>query len=247
VRRAPGHLTEREARFLALAAAQTPGPEDGVILEIGSFKGKSTVALASVAARYGFGKVVAVDPHTTPSVTDPDLGGQTSSWDDFQATLRAAGLEDAVEAHRAFSRDLAREWRRPIRLLWIDGDHTYAGAKEDLDLFRGFLTDGGVVALHDVLNTFEGPIRVFVEEILASNDFGPAGCCGSIGWAQFRPRNGVRWKDARHALARRASRLIPFVQEGRQPRGLDKLRYKLWRSLVPHDAVKPEEWIRRVR
>lgn len=245
VRAAPGYLTEREARFLALAAACSPAP--GVILEIGSFKGKSTVGLASVATRCGLGKVVAVDPHTTPSVTDPDLRGQASSWDDFRATLRAAGLADAVEAHRAFSRDLARGWDRPIRLLWIDGDHTYAGAKEDLDLFRPHLSGGGIVAVHDVLHSFEGPVRVFVEELLGSDDFGPAGVCGSIGWAQYRPGDGARWRAGREGLARRARRLVPFVRDGRKPRGLDKLRYKLWRALVPHGAVEAQEWIRSVR
>src|SRR5438128_5112428 len=42
-------------------------------------KGKSTVGLASVSARYGLGKVVAVDPFTAPSSTDPDLRGAASS------------------------------------------------------------------------------------------------------------------------------------------------------------------------
>ncbi len=242
MRAAAGFLTEREARFLALAAACAPGR--GTILEIGSFKGKSTVGLASIAARYGLGKVVTVDPHTAPSVTDPDLQGQTSSWDDFRAALRAAGVEGTVEVHRAFSRDLARAWDRPIRLLWIDGDHTYAGAKEDIDLFRRHLADGAIVALHDVLHTFDGPIRVFVEDLLGSDDFGPAGLCGSIGWAQYRPRDGARWRTARVALARRAARLIPLVQRGRELHGLAKLRYKLLRALVPHAAVEPEQWLR---
>jgi hypothetical protein len=215
-----------------------------VILEIGSFKGKSTVGLASVAARYGLGPVVAVDPHSAPSVTDPDLGGEASSWDEFRATLRAAGVEQAVEAHRAFSRDVARGWDRPIRFLWIDGDHTYRGAKEDLDLFRRHLADGAIVALHDVLHSFEGPIRVFVEEMLASDQFGAAGLCGSIGWAQYRPRDGAKWRDARRALARRASRLIPFVRRGEELSGFTKLRYKLLRALVPHGAPDPETWVR---
>lgn len=48
---APGFLTEREGRFLALAVAC--GPESGAILEIGSFKGKSTVGIATVARHYG--------------------------------------------------------------------------------------------------------------------------------------------------------------------------------------------------
>ena len=244
MRAAPGFLTEREARFLALAAACSPA--QGVILEIGSFKGKSTVGLASIAQRYGLPPVVAVDPHSAPAVTDFGHGLQQSSWDDFRSSLRTAGVEDAVEVHRGFSRDLARGWDRPIRFLWIDGDHTYRGAKEDIDLFRRHLADGAIVALHDVLHTFEGPVRVFVEELLASDQFGPAGLCGSIGWAQYRPRDGAQWQDARRGLARRASRLIPLVRRGEELTGLTKLRYKLLRSLVPHSAPDPAAWVRTV-
>ena len=207
------------------------------------------MGLASIAQRYGAGPVVAVDPHSAPAVTDFGHGSQQSSWDDFLASLRAAGVAGSVETHRAYSRDLARGWNRPIRFLWIDGDHTYRGTKEDIDLFRGHLVPNAIVALHDVLHTFEGPIRVFVEELLESDQFGPAGLCGSIGWAQYRPAEGggARWRGPRRALARKAARLIPFVREGRQPAGLRKLRYKLWRGLVPHDAPKPEEWLQMVR
>jgi hypothetical protein len=244
VRAAPGFLTEREARFLALIAACAPA--QGTILEIGSYKGKSTVGLASIAQHYGLGPVVAVDPHSAPSVTDYGHGTQASSWDDFLASLRGAGVEQAVEAHRAFSRDLAPEWRRPIRVLWIDGDHTYRGAHEDISLFRRHLVPGAIIALHDVLHTFEGPVRVFVEQLLDSDQFGPAGVCGSIGWAQFRPGEGSRWRAGRERLRRRVARLIPFVREGREPRGSAKLRYKLWRAFVPHAAVDPAAWVRAV-
>ena len=218
-------------------------PARGTILEIGSYKGKSTVGLASIAQRYGLGPVVSVDPHSAPAVTDFGHGSQQSSWDDFRASLRAAGVEAGVEAHRAYSRDLARGWNRPIRFLWIDGDHTYRGAKEDIDLFRTHLVPGAVVAMHDVLHSFEGPVRVFAEELLASDEFGPAGLCGSIGWAQYRPQDGRQWRTARRALGRRVGRLIPFVRDGRAPTGLRKLRYKLWRGLVPHAAPDPVAWV----
>ncbi len=238
MRPAEGFLTEAEGRFLALLAAAVPAP--GTILEIGSFKGKSTVGLATIAARYGLGPVVAVDPHSAPAQTDPDLGDRTTTWDEFRDTLRAAGVEDAVEAHRVYSRELAREWRRPIRLLWIDGDHTYRGAKEDLDLYVPHVVPGGVVALHDVLHTFEGPIRVFVEDVLRSDAFGPAGFVGSIGWAQYRPRDGARFRGRRLALARRAARLIPL--SGRTLGRIGRLRYRLARTLVPHGPVPPAAW-----
>lgn len=245
VQTAPGFLTEREGRFLALVAACAPA--HGTILEIGSYKGKSTVGLASIAQRYGLGPVVAVDPHTAPAPTDYGHGSRQSSWDDFQTSLRRAGVEHSVEAHRAYSRELVRDWKRPIRFLWIDGDHTYNGAKADIDFFRRHLAPNAIVAFHDVLHSFEGPVRVFVEEVLESDDFGPAGLCGSIGWAQYLPGEGRRWRAARTALARRAARLIPFVRDGRELQGFRKLRYKLWRALVPHGAVKPEEWMRQVR
>jgi len=217
-----------------------------VILEIGSFKGKSTVGLASIALRYGRGPVVAVDPHSAPSTTDPKLGASASSWDDFQTSLRAAGVADAVEAHRALSRDLAPGWRRAIRFLWIDGDHTYAGAKEDLERFRNYLGPGAIVAFHDVLHMFEGPDRVFAEEVLGSDAFGPAGLCGSIGWAQHRPADGARWREARRALSRRLARVIPYVKDGRRPAGIQKLRYKFWRGLVPHAAPEAAAWVRAI-
>jgi predicted O-methyltransferase YrrM len=244
MRAAPGFLTEREGRFLALLAAGTPAA--GTILEIGTFKGKSTVGLATIARHYGLGPVVTVDPHTAPAPTDPDLAGQASSWEAFTGAVQAAGVADAVEAHRAYSRDLAPAWTRPIRFLWIDGDHTYAGTHEDLALFGPHLVPGGVVAFHDVLHAYEGPVRVFVEEVLRSDRFGPAGVCGSIGWAQYRPADGAAFRGERLALAVRLGRLIALVRDGRRPRGLARLWYQALRAAVPHAAPESAAWLARV-
>lgn len=236
----PGFLADNEARFLALLAACTPS--DGAIVEIGSFKGKSTVVLASVAARYGLGPVVAIDPHTAPSPTDPDLAPGTSSFDEFVAGLRCANLEKHAEVHRTFSREVARGWNRPIRLLWIDGEHTYKGAKEDFELFACYLSNGAVVALHDALHAFEGPIRVFIEEILGSDRFGPAGFVQSVAWGQFRPHDGGQFQRQREVLARKAVRLLPFLKDSQPLRGLNKMRYKLARSRVPRAPISADEW-----
>jgi hypothetical protein len=100
----------------------------------------------------------------------------------------------------------------------------------------------GVVALHDALNAFPGPIRVFVEDILRSDRFGPAGFVHSIAWAQFRPEDGEGFRERRSSLARRASRLIPFVQSGEELRGMTKRRYKFNRFRVPHSAIHPDDW-----
>lgn len=235
----PGFLGEHEARFLAVLVACTPA--DGAIVEIGSFKGKSTVLLASVAARYGLGPVVAIDPHTAPSATDPSLPTGASSYDEFVAGLRAANLEKHVEAHRTFSREVAKGWNRPVRLLWIDGEHTYKGAKEDFDLFSPFLSNGAVIALHDALHAFEGPIRVFLEDILRSDRFGPTGFVQSVAWGQFRPEDGANFREQRQRLARLAAKLLPFLKDSKPLRGLTKMRYKLARSRVPRSPVSAAE------
>ena len=221
-------------------AAAAFAPAQGKNLEIGSFKGRSTVGIAYVTRELGLGTVVAVDPHTSPATTDPDLRGKTTSYEDFVANLTTAGVLERVEIKRAYSHELAREWKDPIRLLWIDGDHTYEGAKADLDMFKPYLVDGAIVAMHDVLGTFEGALRVFVEEVLDSDDFGPAGFSGSIGWAQFRPRDGKssRFRRRRQLLAIPARRLIAVARRAdRGLHGWNKFLYKLWRPLAPHGDV----------
>jgi hypothetical protein len=235
-RNVPGYLAELEFRALGVLAFSAP--RGGVIVEIGSFKGKSTVGLATVAKHFGLGPVVSIDPHTSPCETDPDLGDKSTSFDDFMSTLHTAQLTEQVEVHRAFSREVANGWERKIAMLWIDGDHTYAGTKEDFDLFTPFLMDGATIALHDTLNKkFEGPMRVFVEDILRSESFGAAGFSRSVGWSQYRPQDGKRFCEERERLARRAARLIPYVSNGRQPQGVAKMKFTMLRNFVPHLAL----------
>ena len=240
----PGFLSEAEARFLGMAAACAP--EDGAVVEIGSFKGKSTVMLAKVAAHYGGSPVVAIDPHNfnNAELGDYRTAPGATSFDAFLANLGGAGVSDRVEVHRAYSSDIAAEWNRPIRFLWIDGDHSYAGAKADFDGFARHLVPGGIVAFHDALHEFAGPIRVFVEEVLRSDRFGASGFVHSIAWAQFRPEDGGRFRARRERLAGTAQRLIPYLKDERPLRGLSKIAYKLQRARVQRSPLSPDAWVR---
>jgi predicted O-methyltransferase YrrM len=244
-----GHLIDKEIKLLALLAALPTTLGD--ILEIGSFKGKSTVVLAKAALLAKQSRIVAVDPLTSPSITDPSLKGQASGWDDFQSNLNSAGVFENVEFHRQLSSDLARTWKagRKIRLLWIDGDHTYQGAKLDFDLFSAFLDEGAIVAMHDVLRPVGGPLRVFREDILQSPRFGAAGFCGSIGWAQFLgslPASSAALERKQHLLLRLEA-LLPYIAAGMKLKGLSKLGYKLARARVPHGEVSPAVFLRQVQ
>jgi hypothetical protein len=248
-----GWLSLRETEFLALAAA-CPTTE-GAVLEIGSYRGRSTIALALAvghgAARFGEkpSRLIAVDPmlDDDPLMHRPLPHGMARQT--FEENLRRAGIRSLVEFHQAFSYDLAPSWDLPLRLLWIDGDHHYASTKQDFDLFSRFLADGAILAMHDVLSRYDGCIRVFSEDVLTSPHFGAAGLCGSIGWSQFwktprHDRNEIRQKQR---LLRKLAPLVPIHCQSRSPRGLAKLHYQWLRSRVPHRAINPQRWRQTVQ
>lgn len=246
-----GWLTDREMEFLALAAARPTA--EGEILEIGSFRGRSTIvlALASHATRPNTEPdqpVIAIDPllDDDPLLENPLPHGAAAQI--FHANLRRAGVEHLVEFHRGFSYEIAATWDRPLRLLWIDGDHSYASTKQDFDLFAPHLADGAILAMHDVLSPYEGCIRVFLEDVLGSPNFAAAGLCGSIGWAQFQPNQPLSSTQsaAKRRLSQKLERLLPYHCQRGPLQGWSKLRYKLLRARVPHAPINPAAWEREV-
>lgn len=116
--------------------------------------------------------------------------------------------------------------------MWIDGDHSYRGAKSDFDGFSPYLIPRAIVGFHDALHEFAGPIRVFVEDVLRSDRFGASGFVGSIAWSQYRPNEMGRYGSMKKNLARSAARLIPLVREGQPLHGPRKLLYKLNRGII---------------
>ena len=87
----PGFLLENEARFLGMMAACAP--RDGVIVEIGSFKGKSAVMLGKMAEHFGFGPIVAIDPHNfnNTELAEHRADPGASSYDEFLRSIESEG------------------------------------------------------------------------------------------------------------------------------------------------------------
>jgi predicted O-methyltransferase YrrM len=225
-----GWLSQREIDFLALLAAYPLA--SGVILELGSYRGKSTIVLAKGASLSDRALVVTVDPRY-----DGRLSGN----------LQRAGVLHSVEIHCAYSWEVIPTWDRPIRLLWHDGAATQHVAAQDFKGLRHHLQDGAIVAFHDVLNCSGERIQVFLNDVLGSAHFGPVGLCGSIGWGQYHEDNRAanRFAGDRRRLTRCLVPLVPLQRSERPPRGWAKLRYKLLRSCVPHGPVQPHAWVRQ--
>lgn len=240
-----GHLRKREVQFLAsLPFIKTPGE----ILEIGSFKGKSTIVLAKSAQAAGMKKIVACDPLSQACETDPTDATGEELPDIFYSNLTRFHVAAMVQFHQVKSEALARTWTAPLKALWIDGDHTYAGAMADISLFETHLTTGAIVCFHDVLHGFEGPVRTFIEKILLSGSYGECGLCGSIGWGQFlgnRAATPSQWKN-KLMLYTRLSRLVPFVIRKNQGMKTSDFMRRFYRSRIPHGPIDPESWINKM-
>jgi len=138
----------------------------GVIVEIGSWKGKSTIALARGAAKVHNEKIYAIDPHAV----QPEEGYFEDTRADFLANIKKAGVEDRVVPMIMTSEEAARGWNQPIRLLWIDGDHRYEPTKLDFTLWVPHLVEGGILAMHDTIRK-KGPKRVLWENVFRSGRF----------------------------------------------------------------------------
>jgi predicted O-methyltransferase YrrM len=83
----------------------------------------------------------------------------------MQANLRAFGVEDCVEVVRKYSTEAAKDWNRPIDMLFIDGDHTYEGVKNDWSLFVPHVTEFGIVVFHDTIWGLRPPSPRMAKEL----------------------------------------------------------------------------------
>ena len=102
-----GWLSDAQGRALFEAAASTTGR--GHIVEIGSWKGRSTTWLA-LGARLAGRRVYAIDPHHH-SHEDPEA----ATLAEFQDNLRRAGVADVVDPIVMRSEEAAAHIERPSR------------------------------------------------------------------------------------------------------------------------------------
>jgi MMP 1-O-methyltransferase len=161
----------------------------GPVLEVGSYCGKSALYLAAgvrgARARGVRQQVVTVDHHRgseehqpgweyhDPTLVDPATG-RIDTLHRLRATLAAAGVEDDVVAIVGRSADVARLWRMPLGMLFIDGGHTDAAAQWDYEGWAPWVAFGGALAIHDVFpdpaDGGQAPFRIY-QRALASGAF----------------------------------------------------------------------------
>lgn len=182
-----GWLTDAQAERLHVRAAAVPA--GGRIVEIGSFRGRSTIVLAR-SARDGV-EIVAIDPHIGsdrgPQEFDaqPELGATDNEA--FEANLTAAGVRERVRHVRKLSADALDDVGGSIDLLWIDGAHRYGPARDDIVMYGARVADGGVLAIHDAFSSV-GVTLVLARRMFWSRRWRYRGRAGSL--AEYERASG---------------------------------------------------------
>lgn len=194
-----GYLYPHEAVFLYWLARSGPG--SGAIVEIGSFRGRSTLCFWHGARRRAETAIFAVDPHVYR--TEQDL----------RENLAHFGAAERVTVVVAPSVETAQGWRDPVRALFLDGNHEEPSVDADLRAWLPHVAPGGFVLFHDStdLSGFPGPIAVARKHLRVASEFDAVGRVGSITWA--RRSGGSSWLPPQHgakamdALLRRIKRI----------------------------------------
>lgn len=167
--RYPSGLSREEWFSLSRYAASCP---PGAIVEVGSLRGRSACALAFGMLQRASGErlpIVCIEPH---AVFTGVYGGHFGPKDRgaFYGLMLETGFYEHVALVNLKSADAARAWSGDIGLLFVDGDHTYAGVRADVEGWAPHVMADGVVAFDDAKDESVGPAPV-IRELLQTGAF----------------------------------------------------------------------------
>lgn len=169
----PGSIDVEEALLLHRLAADASGQ---CIVEVGTYRGRSAIALAAGAPPDS--PVYSVDPHDSfTGVLSGDFGPADRAG--FYWAMLRSGAWRQIRLLNTTSQVLSPGWDRPVALLWIDGDHRYDAVRRDWEAWLPHLTDRARVALDDATDPELGPHRL-VEELLATGAWRELDAVGKI-------------------------------------------------------------------
>jgi predicted O-methyltransferase YrrM len=172
-----GWLSEAQAARLDACARTVPA--GGRIVEIGSFRGRSTIVLARAAAD-GV-ELLAVDPHLGSDrgpqeiAARPELGEQDTRT--FRANLERHGVLDRVTHVRMPSGEAPLP--DVIDLLYVDGAHRLGPARDDLVRWGARVRPGGTMLVHDSFSSI-GVTLALLSAVTPSRRWRYAGRDGSL-------------------------------------------------------------------
>jgi predicted O-methyltransferase YrrM len=143
-----------------------------IVVELGSWQGKSTFILAKGLKEKHLPKIFCIDPFNA----DGDQGSkiqykkkasivEDSLKDQFLLNCEIYKMGRFVDVLEGYSYEFSKTWNKPIDFLFIDADHSEHAVNRDYQEWSEFIVKGGFIAFHDVVfdeksNRWNGPGKV---------------------------------------------------------------------------------------
>lgn len=144
----------------------------GQVVEVGSWEGRSTIALAEAAAPH---EMCAVDTWLgSPGEPSAELAAERDVFATF--TANTAHL-DNLAVFRMGWREYVAGYIGPTRLLFIDAEHTYHEVHDTIDAWLPHMVPGGIVCGDDAHHP---PVQQAVLEA-----FGDARLDATLWWVEL--------------------------------------------------------------
>ncbi|MFZ0564817.1 MAG: class I SAM-dependent methyltransferase [Chlamydiales bacterium] len=169
--------TLREGEVLYYLARRSA--QRGKIVEIGSWKGKSTIWLGVGSASGPKSQIYAIDHHTGSS--EHRQTGKVWTFPEFQQNISKAKLDSLVHPILKNSLEGAQDIESMVDLIFIDGSHEYEYVRQDFETWFPKLMNGGTLAFHD--SFWPGVRKVVHQKVFKSPYFKKARYVNSIVYA----------------------------------------------------------------
>jgi predicted O-methyltransferase YrrM len=142
----------------------------GDIVELGAYKGRSTLCLALGCRAANNGKVYGIDKFVFKLAAQEKYGNPPETESIFDHNIKKKGLKNRVVKKKSSFQEAVKGWSEPIRFLFIDGAHSYEGTKANFLSWEPFVKVGGVIAFHDSVGGKWPGVTQCVEEFVRGSD-----------------------------------------------------------------------------
>ena len=138
----------------------------GNIVEIGSWKGKSTFYLACGLLQRGKGYIYSVDHHNGSFEQRKRTNQPIDTLNTFSENMRTKNVSYIIKTLVMDSITASKNVNDEIGLVFIDGSHDYESIKSDFEAWWPKVQVGGIIAFHDYIS--KDGVGKFVDEIMYS-------------------------------------------------------------------------------